>query len=178
MLSSVAQFSVELKTIRGHGDKHHIFAPALALFPSALARDITTFPLCNTNQITMEYLKSTRDCAPKSYYCAVFALDPFIDWEEFSALLHAAEFHGICNFPTIPDFDEVETNALAASDYSYEMELQRIKGFAGDKFEMLILYSSRYQLELCNRIIGKGKAHHCQVDRIADFSSCYDNKQC
>jgi predicted TIM-barrel enzyme len=178
MLSSVAQFSVELKTIRGHGDKHHIFAPALALFPSALARDITTFPLCNTNQITMEYLKSTRDCAPKSYYCAVFALDPFIDWEEFSALLHAAEFHGICNFPTIPDFDEVETNALAASDYSYEMELQRIKGFAGDKFEMLILYSSRYQLELYNRIIGKGKAHHCQVDRIADFSSCYDNKQC
>jgi predicted TIM-barrel enzyme len=178
MLSSVAQFSVELKTIRGHGDKHHIFAPALALFPSALARDITTFPLCNTNQITMEYLKSTRDCAPKSYYCAVFALDPFIDWEEFSALLHAAEFHGICNFPTIPGFDEVETNALVASDYSYEMELQRIKGFAGDKFEMLILYSSRYQLELYNRIIGKGKAHHCQVDRIADFSSCYDNKQC
>ena len=178
MLSSVAQFSVELKTIRGHGDKHHIFAPALALFPSALARDITTFPLCNTNQITMEYLKSTRDCAPKSYYCAVFALDPFIDWEEFSALLHAAEFHGICNFPTIPGFDEVETNALAASDYSYEMELQRIKGFAGDKFEMLILYSSSYQLELCNRIIGKGNAHHCHVDRIADFSSCYDTKQC
>jgi predicted TIM-barrel enzyme len=153
MLSSVAQFSVELKTIRGHGDKHHIFAPALALFPSALARDITTFPLCNTNQITMEYLKSTRDCAPKSYYCAVFALDPFIDWEEFSALLHAAEFHGICNFPTIPDFDD-------------------------DKFEMLILYSSSYQLELCNRIIGKGNAHHCHVDRIADFSSCYDTKQC
>ena len=172
MLSSVAQFSVELKTIRGHGDKHHIFAPALALFPSALARDITTFPLCNTNQITMEYLKSTRDCAPKSYYCAVFALDPFIDWEEFSALLHAAEFHGICNFPTIPGFDEVETNALAASDYSYEMELQRIKGFAGDKFEMLILYSSRDQLELCKKIIDEGKAHHCHVDRIADFSSC------
>ena len=172
MLSSVAQFSVELKTIRGHGDKHHIFAPALALFPSALARDITTFPLCNTNQITMEYLKSTRDCAPKSYYCAVFALDPFIDWEEFSALLHAAEFHGICNFPTIPGFDEVETNALAASDYSYEMELQRIKGFAGDKFEMLILYSSRDQLELCKKIIDEGKAHHCHVDRIVDFSSC------
>ena len=172
MLSSVAQFSVELKTIRGHGDKHHIFAPALALFPSALARDITTFPLCNTNQITMEYLKSTRACAPKSYYCAVFALDPFIDWEEFSALLHAAEFHGICNFPTIPGFDEVETNALAASDYSYEMELQRIKGFAGDKFEMLILYSSRDQLELCKKIIDEGKAHHCHVDRIADFSSC------
>ena len=172
MLSSVAQFSVELKTIRGHGDKHHIFAPALALFPSALARDITTFPLCNTNQITMEYLKSTRDCAPKSYYCAVFALDPFIDWEEFSALLHAAEFHGICNFPTIPGFDEVETNALAASDYSYEMELQRIKGFAGDQFEMLILYSSRDQLELCKKIIDEGKAHHCHVDRIADFSSC------
>ena len=172
MLSSVAQFSVELKTIRGHGDKHHIFAPALALFPSALARDITTFPLCNTNQITMEYLKSTRDCAPKSYYCAVFALDPFIDWEEFSALLHAAEFHGICNFPTIPGFDEVETNALAASDYSYEMELQRIKGFAGDQFEMLILYSSRDQLELCKKIIDEGTAHHCHVDRIADFSSC------
>ncbi|MBO79365.1 MAG: hypothetical protein CMQ22_07345 [Gammaproteobacteria bacterium] len=177
MSDSAVQFSVELKTVLEHEDRDHIFAPALALFPSALAKDITTFPLCNTNQITMEYLKTTRDCAPKNCYCAVFALDPFIDWKEFSALLLAAEFHGICNFPTIPSFDEVETNALAASDYSYEMELQRIKSFAGNQFEMLILYSSRNQFELCKKIIDEGTIHHCHVDRVADFSSCGNTNQ-
>ena len=169
MLKCTAQFSVELETISDNRDQDLIFAPALALFPSALARDAITFPLCNTNKITIEHLMANRGCAPENCYCAIFALDPFIDWEEFSGLLHKAKFRGICNFPSFPGFDEEETDALSASDYRYETELKRIKSYAGDQFKMLIVYSSDDQLELSRKMIDDGKAHYCHANRIADL---------
>jgi predicted TIM-barrel enzyme len=168
MSDPTARLSVELEPFGVHGEEKMIFAPALALFPSALARAATTFPLCNTNQVTMEYLKANNARAPENCYCAIFALDPFLNWDEFSALLHAAKFRGICNFPTVPEFDGEESNALAASDYTYEAELRHIKSYAGNQFSLLVAYSSDVQRELAKKLAGDGMASYCHVDKIAE----------
>ncbi len=140
-----------------------MFVPAMAQFSPELAMEALSFPLCNVNSETSNALSSSNGLAPDSCYCGVFALDPFTNWDELAPKILNAEFRGICNFPSLPDFDEEENRALAASGYSYEIEVAKMKELSRYGFELLITYKSADQLAQAKSLLGNESAIYCNA---------------
>jgi predicted TIM-barrel enzyme len=143
-----------------------VYVPSLELFSGPFARDAVTFPLCNNNQVTIDQLNSGAGPAPKNCYCGIFVLDPFLNWGKLAELLQAAKFKGICNFPPLPDFNGEEERALFASEYSFEKEINQIKNYAENAFEMLISYSNDEQHKSAMKLLAGSNVRFCHVDNI------------
>tara|TARA_B110000208_G_C11589947_1_gene365908 strand:+ start:260 stop:763 length:504 start_codon:yes stop_codon:yes gene_type:complete len=143
-----------------------VYVPSLELFSGPFARDAVTFPLCNNNQVTIDQLNSGAGPAPKNCYCGIFVLDPFLNWGKLAELLQAAKFKGICNFPPLPDFNGEEERALFASEYSFEKEINQIKNYAENAFEMLISYSNDEQHKSARELLAGSNGRFCHVDSI------------
>jgi len=93
-------------------------------------------------------------------------LDPFLNWGKLAELLQAAKFKGICNFPPLPDFNGEEERALFASEYSFEKEINQIKNYAENAFEMLISYSNDEQHKSAMKLLAGSNVRFCHVDNI------------
>ena len=143
-----------------------VFAPALALFPREIAQEAALLPLCNPNQVVMEHLRRGAGLAPENCFCGIFALDPLLNWAELEPLLRCANFRGLCNFPTLPDFGDEERDALVASDYSYDSEIARLADLAGDTFELLVVYSDDCNLDLAKAQLDASNAAFCKLGSI------------
>ncbi len=130
-----------------------MFVPAMAQFPAEIAMTSLTFPLCNVNNETTSFLKRSDSNAPANCYCGVFALDPFANWDELARKILDAKFRGICNFPSLPEFDDEETRALASSGYSYETEIAKMRDLSRFGLELLIFYKSDAQHALAKDIL-------------------------
>lgn len=161
-----ARVSVDLESSASTPGEVPIYAPALALFPIEIAQEAALLPLCNPNQVVMEQLRNGAGPAPANCFCGIFALDPLLNWAEFEPFLRDADFRGLCNFPTLPDFGEEERNALVASDYSYDSEIARLADLAGDTFELLVVYSSDRQLDRARAQLGNSNTAFCQLGAI------------
>jgi len=143
-----------------------VYVPSLELFSGPFARDAITFPLCNSNQVTIDQLNSGAGPAPKNCYCGIFVLDPFLNWGKLTELLQAAKFKGICNYPPLPDFNGEEERALFASEYSFEKEITQIKNYAENAFEMLISYSNDEQHKSAMKLLEGSNVRFCHIDNI------------
>lgn len=135
-----------------------IFVPAIAQFPPDFAIAALSFPFVNVNNQTVRYLTTSDASAPVNCYCGLFILDPFTNWDEVVPKIQNAGFRGICNFPSLPSFDNEETLALKASGYSYEAEVSKVKELSKYGLDLLVTYQSERQLEQAQKILSGVKA--------------------
>ena len=161
-----ARVTIDLVSTASTSGEVLIFAPALALFPKEIAQEAALLPLCNPNQVVMEHLRNGAGSASENCFCGVFTLDPLLNWAELEPFLRNANFSGLCNFPTLPDFGEEERNALVASDYSYDSEIARLAGLAGDKFELLVVYSDDCHLDRAKAQLNASNTAFCKLEAI------------
>jgi len=116
-----------------------IYAPALHGYSREIALATAMLPLGNVNAVTSDRIALLADQAPKSAYCGIFALDPFVQWTDFLARIKLAGFRGVCNFPTLPEFGPEEEQALAASGFSFERELEVLARFAEGGMDIAVV---------------------------------------
>lgn len=161
-----ARVSIDLASTASTSGEVLIYAPALALFPREIAQEAALLPLCNPNQVVMEQLRNGAGPAPDNCFCGIFALDPLLNWAEFEPVFRDANFRGLCNFPTLPDFGEEERNALVASDYSYDSEIARLADLAGDAIELLVVYSSDCHLDRARAKLNASNPAFCRLGAI------------
>lgn len=143
-----------------------VFMPALAQFAREIAMASLSFPLCNVNNETADFLNRSSAFAPASCYCGVFALDPFTNWDEFMPQILNAKFRGICNFPSLPEFDDEENRALASSGYSYQTEIYKMRELSRFGLELLIFYRSEHQHSLAKGALIGVDANYVGYDLI------------
>ena len=143
-----------------------IYAPAIQEFPPEMMLDLIQLPLGNLNQLTASYIASISKCDPKPSYCGVFALDPFIKWKDFLAQIRGAGFHRICNFPKLPAFGSEETDALLASGFSFQHELEVLVSFAEDGMDILVVCSDQNEIRLAEDVLTGLPVEFCLIADI------------
>jgi predicted TIM-barrel enzyme len=153
----------DLNDRAGSSEGISVFVPAMAQFAPDFAIAALSFPLTNVNNETARYLSASDASAPVNCYCGLFVLDPFTNWDELAPMIHYAGFRGICNFPSLPSFDNEEALALKASGYSYEAEVSKAKELSKYGLDLLITYRSERQLEQAQKILSGVKAVFCEA---------------
>ncbi|MXX89137.1 MAG: phosphoenolpyruvate hydrolase family protein [Boseongicola sp. SB0677_bin_26] len=161
-----ARVSIDLESMASTSGELIVYSPALALFPKEIAQEAAFLPLCNPNQVVMERLRNGAGLAPENCFCGIFTLDPLLNWAQLEPILRNANFRGLCNFPTLPDFGEEERNALVASDYSYDSEIARLADLAGDTFELLVVYSDDCQFDRAKAQLSASSTTFCKLGAI------------
>ena len=145
-------------------DGASVFVPAMAQFAPELALAAISLPLCNVNSEASKAISGSTALAPENCYCAVFVLDPFTNWDDLAPEILNAKFRGICNFPSLPDFDEEEERALEASGYSYKAEISKMKELTRYGLAPLVSYKSEHQLSVAKGILEDADAIYCCFD--------------
>lgn len=146
-----------------------IYAPALHGYSREIALATAMLPLGNLNAVTSERIASLADQAPKPAYCGIFVLDPFIQWTDFLAQIKSAGFRGVCNFPTLPEFGPEEEQALAASGFSFEHELEVLARFAEEGMDIAVVCPTQEAFGLA-RAKFQGREVPLCLSQNVDFS--------
>lgn len=120
-----------------------VYAPSVRCFPKKIALDVVSFPFANLNDQTAQFLRTLPEAQERPTYCAIFALDPFTQWKALLDLVGNAGIRGICNFPPLPRFGKQEQEALEASGFSFERELELLGEIASRGFDIAVMCNSR-----------------------------------
>ena len=123
-----------------------VYSPSAGSFPGRFALDLVSLPFANLNDQTAKHILALPEAKSRAAYCAVFVLDPFTQWEAFLQLIGNAGFKGICNFPPLPRFGKEEQEALKASGFSFEKELELLEQFSSCGFEIAVMCGSDSEL--------------------------------
>lgn len=89
-----------------------VYAPAVLAFSGNLPLEVAGLPLGNPNTVTLQELRCLKGGPPRYGYCGKFALDPFLNTQEFISATQEEGFQGICNYLTLPDFGPEEEVSL------------------------------------------------------------------
>ncbi len=119
-----------------------VYAPSVRGFPVKIALDAVSFPFANLNDRTAQFIRTLPEAQERPTYCAVFALDPFTQWKPLLDLVGNAGIRGICNFPPLPRFGKEEQEALEASGFSFERELEFMGEIASRGFDIAVMCNS------------------------------------
>lgn len=120
-----------------------VYAPSVRGFPKKIALDVVSFPFANLNEQTAQFIRTLPEARERATYCAIFALDPFTQWKPLLDLVSNAGIRGICNFPPLPRFGKEEQEALEASGFSFERELELLGEIASRGFDIAVMCNSK-----------------------------------
>ena len=140
-----------------------VFAPSVRHFPDRFALDIVSLPFANLNDQTAERIGALPAARKRPAYCAIFVLDPFTQRETFLDLIGSAGFTGVCNFPPLPRFGKEEREALKASGFSFERELELLSEISLSGFDIAVMCNSSQEFGLARDRLGNLTDVFCLV---------------